>query len=160
MPYFRKDSEFADEHATAAAQQYYQDNPDSPAFLDCCGLVRAVFWELHRRHEVAFKIRRFNQNYQRRSLLGPESVISDIKHARPGDLVFYLARSLKDAVGIKSTQLCRHVEILVGDGSTATWGSRWGDIVRRHGHYAFESTRWEIISIEFRSIKAWLECPP
>jgi len=160
VPYFGKDSEFADEHSTATAQQYYRDNPDSQASLDCCGLVRAVLWELHWRREAAFKIRRFNQNYQRRSLLGPASVISDVKQAQPGDLVFYLARSFKDAVGIKSTQLCRHVEILVGDGTAATWGSRWGDVVRRHDHYAFESTRWEIISIEFRSIKAWLEGPP
>jgi hypothetical protein len=159
VPYFEQGTEFADQHATPAARQRYRDAPDSRASLDCCGLVRAVFWELHRRREVAFKIRRFNQNYQRRSLPGRVARIADAKLAQPGDLVFYLARPLKHAVGINSTQPCRHVEILVGNGSCATWGSRWGDVVQRHDTYAFESARWEIIATEFRSIKAWLEGP-
>jgi hypothetical protein len=41
---------------------------DPDAFLDCCGLVRAVFWELYRSKEVGFRLERFNQSYQRRQL--------------------------------------------------------------------------------------------
>lgn len=148
LPYFNS-------IAQAEARLYYEAHPDSPAFLDCCGLVRAVFWELHRRREITFRLRRFNQNYQRRSLSDPSSRVSFAK-AKPGDLVFYLARAVDGVIGMPSTQPCRHVEILVGDGSEASWGARWGGVVQLHGSYAFSSSRWNLIAHEFRSISAWL----
>ena len=156
-PYFHIDDSFAQAHATAEARAFYAANPGSPAFLDCCGLVRAVFWELHRRQEIAFKIKRFNQNYQRRALPGRASRISSLAKVRPGDLVFYLAKPREGAVGIKSTQPVKHVEILLGDGTPGTIGSRWGGVVQRHADFKYESGRWEVIAHEFHSIDSWLE---
>ena len=160
-PYFPKDSPFFEAHSTAKAKQFFKDHPDRLDNLDCCGLVRAVMWVLYERRDVAFKIRRFNQNYQRRALPMPESRLpfGDLSACKPGDLVFYAARPRSGAVGINSTQPIKHVEIMVGDGTGATLGSRWGDVVRRHDSYEFDSGRWEVISHDFRSIRNWLEGP-
>ena len=170
IPYFAASSAYAKEYADPTAEAWYANHVDhaqddgkgsemAKVSLDCCGLVRAVFWELYRQKEIAFRIRRFNQNYQRRCLaeMDPHgSKIISLKDVQPGDLVFYIAKPKEGAVGMESTQPVRHVEIMVGDGSEASIGSRWGGVVKRHASYKFESSRWEVIAREFRSIDPWL----
>lgn len=55
----------------------------SPIFLDCCGLVRQVVYDL--REDFGFTLSRWNQGYQIDTL--PNEVkFEDLK---PGDLIFY-----------------------------------------------------------------------
>jgi len=101
------------------------------------------------------------QRFFGRILPLPESRLppNDLKQIKPGDLVFYIAKPRAGAVGIASTQPIKHVEIMVGDGTAASIGSRWGGVVQRFDSYEFSSDRWDIIAHEFRSIRCWLEGP-
>jgi cell wall-associated NlpC family hydrolase len=154
-PYFRKGSKRAELYGNAAAKRAYAAKPDSRFRLDCCGLVRAAMWELYRTKEVPLKIKKWNQAYQRDSL---PIVVSSWDQCQPGDLVFYRGRMKKGAPGKRGKRhALQHVEIMLGDGTRGTVGSRWGGVVAKHRDYRFESKRWTTDAYEFRSLRTWLE---
>lgn len=61
-----------------------EGQPDSPLYLDCCGLVRQVLKDLQ--HEFGFVIDKWNQAYQFDTLPIRYNSHTELK---PGDLIFY-----------------------------------------------------------------------
>lgn len=61
------------------------EHHNAPLFLDCCGLIRQVIYDL--REEFGFTLARWNQAYQY-DTLGPDIAFEEMQ---PGDLIFYSA---------------------------------------------------------------------
>jgi len=64
------------------------DTSEAPLYLDCCGLVRKVLWDLQ--SEFGFLIGRWNQAYQMDTL----PIVLEEKDLQPGDLIFYEGKYL------------------------------------------------------------------
>ena len=147
------------------AKQYYgvpyakrflkPDHPhyDSKLFLDCCGLVRRVVWDL--KVDFGFTLGPFNQNYQFETL----PICLGFEELQPGDLIFYEATYYPHMRFRKQIHRLVHVEIFVG-GPTGeqSIGARWSKgVVQLHDCYKFVSTNYFDIKYHFRSIDTWLD---
>ncbi|CAG9332009.1 unnamed protein product [Blepharisma stoltei] len=138
---------------TPYAQRYHEPGTDaynSPLFLDCCGLVRQVVFDLS--SEFGFTLCRWNQAYQSDTL-----DYVNYEDMKPGDLVFlsgtYYSPKMK-----KQIHDMVHVEIFLG-GETGeqTIGARWWKgRVQIFDTYKFVSTNYYDIKYHYKSIDRWL----
>ena len=95
-----------------------KDTPEAPLYLDCCGLVRKVLWDLQ--SEFGFLIGRWNQAYQMDTL----PIVLEEKDLQPGDLIFYEGKYLSSRSKQKHDNV--HVEIFLGgETGEASIGSRY-----------------------------------
>eukprot|EP00762_Andalucia_godoyi_P002285 ANDGO_07512.mRNA.1 tubulin-tyrosine ligase family protein len=135
----------------------YHSSPDSqfhnaPLYLDCCGLIRRVVWDL--RDEFGFSLGRWNQAYQLDTL---PVKIDEAKDMKPGDLVFYSGTYYNEKLKPQIHD-CVHVEIFLG-GETGeqTIGARsQTGAIQIHNSYKFESKNYHSIKFHFRSLETWL----
>lgn len=136
------------------AKKYHQPGTeayDSPIFLDCCGLVRQVMWDL--KDEFGFCIGRWNQAYQFDML--PAAI--PFEQMQPGDLIFYSA-TFYDNKMKKQIHNMVHIEIFIG-GETGeqTIGSRWQEgRVQQFDSYKFISKRYYDVVHHYKSLDSWL----
>ncbi|KAA0172707.1 hypothetical protein FNF27_05807 [Cafeteria roenbergensis] len=132
---------------------------ESPIFLDCCGLVRRVMWDLQ--EDFGFRLGGWNQAYQWDTLADAE--VSDPSQLKPGDLVFYAGDYTRPSAKQQKFRMV-HVEVwLGGETGEATLGARWKKgKVSEFPSYKFESSSWGNVEMHFCSLEPWLrgECMP
>eukprot|EP01135_Chromosphaera_perkinsii_P011451 Nk52_evm27s2402 gene=Nk52_evmTU27s2402 len=135
------------------AKRYHQPGSgyyNSPLFLDCCGLVRQVLYDMS--STLGFRVGPWNQAYQFDTL--PISV-SSVNELKPGDLIFYSGTYFSEKKKAQKHDMV-HVEIYVG--GRKTLGARWGKgRVQVHDDFEFESTSYHSVQHHFRSIDTWLK---
>lgn len=136
-------------------KKYHEPESDlykSPMFLDCCGLVRQVVYDL--REDFGFQLGRGNQSYQFDTLPGDLGA----EELKPGDLIFY---SGVYGVGYEKFQKhdMVHVEIYIGgETGEASIGARWGTgVVQVWPSYKFEAQCWTVLEYHYKSIDTWLD---
>ncbi|XP_064642143.1 uncharacterized protein LOC135496646 isoform X2 [Lineus longissimus] len=129
-----------------------KDAPEykSPIFLDCCGLVRRIMWDL--KFDFGFKIGPWNQAYMYDTL--PITVRKE-EDMKPGDLVF-ISAIYNNPKAKKQRHNMVHVEIWLGDGPK-TIGARWQKgKVQVFDHYKFNATSYHSPKYTLKSIDTWL----
>ncbi|PAA88444.1 hypothetical protein BOX15_Mlig023358g1 [Macrostomum lignano] len=123
---------------------------NSPLFLDCCGLVRRVMYDL--RKEFGFRIGPWNQAYMFDTL--PIRLTEETM--QPGDLVFIEAVYYSETAKKQKHNMV-HVEVWLGDGPK-TIGARWQKgKVQVFDSYKFVSTSYHSQVHHFCSIDTWLQ---
>ena len=133
-------------------QEPESDLHRSPLFLDCCGLVRQVVYDL--REDFGFQLGKGNQSYQFDMLPGD----LEAGELKPGDLIFYSGAYNAGYEKFQKHDMV-HIEIFVG-GSTgeASIGARWGTgVVQVWPSYKFEGKRWTVLDYHYKSIDTWLD---
>lgn len=126
---------------------------NSKLFLDCCGLVRRVVWDL--REEFGFTLLPYNQNYQFETL----PIALEFHEMKPGDLIFYEGTYYPHFHGRYQHHNLVHVEIFIGgDSGEQSIGARWhSGFVQLHDSYKFESKNYHSVKHYFRSLDTWLD---
>ena len=130
-----------------------EEDPVSPLYLDCCGLVRKVLQDLA--EEFGFLIGRWNQAYQMDTLPIRKAGVHELK---PGDLIFYCGPY--NSTRSKSQKHDNvHVEIFLGgETGEATIGARFlRGKVSIFDSYKFPCTTWTCEQHHFCSIETWLD---
>jgi len=123
---------------------------NSKLFLDCCGLIRRVLWDL--KEEFGFKIGGGHQSYQFDTL----PIVLTEEEMRPGDLIFYSGIYYPEKNLKQKVHNMVHVEIYMGEGKSL--GARWGKgVVSIFDSYKFVSTNYYDIKFHYRSINTWLD---
>jgi len=123
----------------------------APLFLDCCGLVRRICWDMRR--ELGFRLGPWNQAYMFDTL--DERPLTE-ESMQPGDLVF-ISAVYQNAKARPQKHGMVHVEIWLGDGPK-TIGARWQKgKVQVFDSYDFEATSYHSPVYHFRSIEPWLQ---
>ncbi|PVD36890.1 hypothetical protein C0Q70_03880 [Pomacea canaliculata] len=134
------------------ARKYWsKDSPEynSPKFLDCCGLIRQVMWDLEA--DFGFRIGPWNQAYMYDTL----PISRDISQMRPGDLVF-MSGVYTNKKSRRQRHNMTHVEIWLGEGEK-TIGARWNNgKVQVFDSYKFSPKSFTNEQYYFRSIDTWL----
>jgi cell wall-associated NlpC family hydrolase len=126
---------------------------NSPIFLDCCGLVRQIVYDL--REDFGFSLGKWNQAYQFDTL--PNEI--PFEELKPGDLIFYSGTYYPEKNHKPQKHDMVHVEIFVGgETGRATIGARWArGVVKVFPEYAFVSKSYYDIKFWYRSIETWLD---
>ncbi|CAF0871298.1 unnamed protein product [Adineta ricciae] len=136
------------------AKKYFQPGTpeyESKLFLDCCGLVRRVMYDLAK--DFGFMIGPWNQSYMFDTLPKTVTRLSD---AKPGDLVFISATYYNPKMKKQRHDLT-HVEIMLGDGEK-TIGARWNDgKVQYFDSYQFVSKSYHSQVYTIKSLDPWLK---
>lgn len=132
---------------------------DAPLFLDCCGLVRRVCWDMQ--EALGFRLGSWNQAYQWDTLANAQ--VDNHTLLQPGDLVFYAGDYTNPKAKAQKHRMV-HVEVFLG-GKTGrgTIGARWKKgIVSLFDDFAFKPQSWDNITFHFCKIDPWLngECLP
>jgi cell wall-associated NlpC family hydrolase len=138
------------------SEKYHTDTSSiyhgSPLFLDCCGLVRRVLWDM--RDDFGFRFGPYNQSYQFDTLPLRKKSIEELQ---PGDLIFYSGEYYQSNMENHPHNMV-HVEIFLG-GSTGeqTLGARYQrGVVQVHDSYRFTSQSYHSVQHYFCSIDTWL----
>jgi len=137
------------------AKRYFKPGEpeyESKIFLDCCGLVRRVLWNLQ--FLFGFRIGPWNQAYMFDTL--PIDIENE-RDMKPGDLVF-ISGVYNEGVKFKnSPHNMKHIEVWLGKGQK-TIGSRWQrGTVSIFDSYKFESKTYSNMTYHFKSIDTWLK---
>jgi hypothetical protein len=127
-------------------------NYDAPIFLDCCGLVRQVVYDL--REEFGFTLARWNQSYQIDTL----PINLKFEELKPGDLIFYSGTYYTNSHK-KQKHDMTHVEIyLGGETGEQTIGARYNNgVVSYFDSYKFTSKTYYDIKFYYKSLDTWLQ---
>ncbi|CAF0799755.1 unnamed protein product [Rotaria sordida] len=136
------------------AKKYFEPGTseyESKLFLDCCGLVRRVMYDLSK--DFGFVIGPWNQSYMFDTLPKTITHLSDVQ---PGDLVFISATYYNEKMK-KQRHNLTHVEIMLGDGEK-TIGARWNNgKVQFFDSYKFISKSYHSQIYTIKSIDHWLK---
>ncbi|CAF1676940.1 unnamed protein product [Rotaria magnacalcarata] len=136
------------------AKKYFEPGTseyESKLFLDCCGLVRRVMYDLSK--EFGFVVGPWNQSYMYDTLPRTITHLSDVQ---PGDLVFISATYYNEKMK-KQRHNLTHVEIMLGDGEK-TIGARWNNgKVQFFDSYKFISKSYHSQIYTIKSIDPWLK---
>ncbi|KAI3382962.1 hypothetical protein SNEBB_003124 [Seison nebaliae] len=136
------------------AKKYHEEDSElykSKLFLDCCGLVRRIMYDL--RYEFGFRIGGGNQAYMFDTL---PKIIEDVNEIKPGDLVFTKAQHNTGEKKKKQLHDILHVEIMLGKGEKCI-GARWHHkVVTVFDSYKFTSKTYSNNIYIFKSIDTWL----
>ncbi|CAF0782895.1 unnamed protein product, partial [Didymodactylos carnosus] len=124
---------------------------ESTLFLDCCGLVRRVMYDLAK--DFGFVIGPWNQAYMYDTL--PKTIFH-LNDIQPGDLVFISAIYYNTKMK-KQRHNLTHVEIFLGEGEK-TIGARWNNgKVQIFDSYKFEAKSYHSPTYIIKSIDPWLK---
>ncbi|XP_053256745.1 inactive polyglycylase TTLL10 isoform X4 [Podarcis raffonei] len=136
------------------AQKYHQAGTpeyNSPLFLDCCGFIRRVMWDLT--EEFGFCMGLGNQAYQYDTL--PITLPSE-EYLKPGDLIF-ISGTYFDTQRKRQPHDIVHVEIWLGYGERSL-GARWKRGKSQvFDSYKFVSSTYGDMEYHFKSIETWLQ---
>ncbi|CAF0980088.1 unnamed protein product [Rotaria sordida] len=136
------------------AKKYFEPGTseyESKLFLDCCGLVRRVMYDLSK--DFGFVIGPWNQSYMFDTL---PKTITHLSNVQPGDLVFISATYYNEKMK-KQRHNLTHVEIMLGDGEK-TIGARWNNgKVQFFDSYKFISKSYHSQIYTIKSIDHWLK---
>ncbi|CAF2423014.1 unnamed protein product [Rotaria sp. Silwood2] len=136
------------------AKKYFEPGTleyESKLFLDCCGLVRRVMYDLSK--DFGFVVGPWNQSYMFDTLPKTITHLSDVQ---PGDLVFISATYYNEKMK-KQRHNLTHVEIMLGDGEK-TIGARWNNgKVQFFDSYKFISKSYHSQIYTIKSIDHWLK---
>lgn len=138
------------------AKKFHKEGSEmynSKLFLDCCGLVRRIVYDL--RDDFGFTLGWFNQNYQFETL----PIKLELHQMKPGDLIFYTGTYYPDKKLKKQIHKLVHVEIFTG-GTTGegSIGARYSTgIVKEFDSFKFQSTNYYDVEHHYRSIDTWLD---
>ncbi|UJR27304.1 hypothetical protein I4U23_008599 [Adineta vaga] len=136
------------------AKKYFEPGTpeyESRLFLDCCGLVRRVMYDLAK--DFGFMIGPWNQSYMYDTL---PKTITNLSDVQPGDLVFISATYYNPKMKKQRHDLT-HVEIMLGDGEK-TIGARWNDgKVQFFDSYKFVSKSYHSQVYTIKSLDPWLK---
>ncbi|CAF1334184.1 unnamed protein product [Adineta steineri] len=136
------------------AKKYFEPGTseyESKLFLDCCGLVRRVMYDLAK--DFGFTIGPWNQSYMYDTLPKTITSLSDVK---PGDLVFISATYYNPKMKKQRHDLT-HVEIMLGEGEK-TIGARWNNgKVQFFDSYKFVSKSYHSQVYTIKSLDPWLK---
>lgn len=123
---------------------------DSPIFLDCCGLVRRVMWDL--KADFGFRIGGGHQSYQFDTL----PIILTEEEMKPGDIIFYSATYYPFKNLPQKVHDMVHVEVYMGEGKSFGARKKKG-VCKMYDKYVTKAKSYFDISIHFRSLDTWLE---
>ncbi|CAF1285684.1 unnamed protein product [Adineta steineri] len=136
------------------AKKYFEPGTseyESKLFLDCCGLVRRVMYDLAK--DFGFTIGPWNQSYMYDTLPKTITSLTDVK---PGDLVFISATYYNPKMKKQRHDLT-HVEIMLGEGEK-TIGARWNNgKVQFFDSYKFVSKSYHSQVYTIKSLDPWLK---
>eukprot|EP00762_Andalucia_godoyi_P005331 ANDGO_06803.mRNA.1 hypothetical protein PTSG_04199 len=122
-----------------------------PLFLDCCGLIRRVLWDLQ--EDFGFRLGSYNQSYQYDTLCHQR--VSSVHELVPGDLIFYSGTYYPEKKAKNHPHNMVHVEVYLGNGRTL--GARYQTgVVQVHDSYVFESKSYFDVTHHFCPINSWL----